>query len=89
MRKGRFAEEGMAGIPRGADRDPVAQVARKHGVGEQARYTVRQRFSGMPADGVGCGNSNRKTSGSGGCWPLADTRCQWWTPWMPSGTSRY
>ena len=52
MRKGKFSEEQMVGIMRKADRDPVAQVAKKHGISEQAIYTWRQRFSGMTADDV-------------------------------------
>ena len=42
----------MAGILREADRDPVAQAAKKHGISEQAIYTWRKRFSGMTADEV-------------------------------------
>jgi putative transposase len=42
----------MVGILREAGRSPVAQVAKKHGIGEQTIYTWRQRFAGMPADDV-------------------------------------
>ena len=48
MKKGRFSEEQMVGILREADRSPVAQVAEKHGISEQAIYTWRQRFAGRP-----------------------------------------
>jgi putative transposase len=52
MKKGRFSEEQMVGILREADRSPVSQVAKKHGISEQTIYTWRQRFAGMSADDV-------------------------------------
>jgi len=52
MGTSRFSEEQMVGILREADRDPVPQVARRHGVSEQTIYTCRQRFSGKNADDV-------------------------------------
>jgi len=42
----------MASILREADRDPVHQAAKRHGISEQTIYSWRQRFSGMNADDV-------------------------------------
>ncbi len=46
MKKGPFSEEQMVGILREADRSPVAQVAKKHGISEQ---TIDNGGSGLQA----------------------------------------
>ena len=44
MRKGRFPEEQMVAIIREGDRDPVAAVAKRHGISEQTIYTWRAPY---------------------------------------------
>ena len=52
MRKGRFSEEQMVAVIREGDRDPVAAVAKRHGISEQTIYTWRKRFGALQANDV-------------------------------------
>ena len=52
MRKSQFSEAQIVAILREADRGPVGEVAKKHGVSEQSIYTWRKRFGAMDANEV-------------------------------------
>jgi putative transposase len=52
MRKSRFTDEQVVAIRREADREPMATVAKRHGVSEQTIYTWRKRVGTFHADDV-------------------------------------
>src|ERR1700709_450166 len=52
MREVRFTDEQMVGIIREADRDPVADGAKRHGLSEQTVYTWRKRFGELRSEDI-------------------------------------
>ena len=49
MKKTRFSEEQMVKILREADKSPVSEVAKKHGVSDVTIYAWRKRFGQLEA----------------------------------------
>src|SRR5204863_2856061 len=95
MRKARFNEEQMVAVIREADREPVAVVAKRHGISEQTIYTWRKRFGGFQANDVrrlnlAAGHRRDDIGQAGDRGPMAS---QWLPPALalaltPSGTTQ-
>lgn len=52
MKKKRYSDEQIVRILREADKDPIAEVAKRHGVSEASIYAWRKRFGEMVTDDV-------------------------------------
>jgi putative transposase len=52
MKRARFTDEQIVRILQEADRAPVAEVAKRHGVSEPLIYTWRKKFGDMDTDDV-------------------------------------
>jgi len=52
MKKTRYSDEQIVQILREADRDSVAEVAKRHGVSEATIYVWRKKFGSMETDEV-------------------------------------
>ena len=52
MKKSKFKEEQIVGTLRETDRDPVATVAKRYGMGDEAIYRWKKRFGSFQPDDV-------------------------------------
>jgi putative transposase len=52
MKKSKYSDEQIVRILREADRDPVAEVAKRHAVSEQSIYGWRKKFGDFNVDEV-------------------------------------
>jgi putative transposase len=52
MKKSRYSDEQIVRILREADKTPIAEVAKRHGVSQQSIYGWRKRFGEMGTDEV-------------------------------------
>ena len=52
MKRARFTDEQIVRILQEADRAPVAEVAKRHGVSEPSIYALRKKFGDMGTDDV-------------------------------------
>lgn len=52
MKRGRFSDEQIVRILREADKEPVSEIAKRHGVSEPTIYAWRKKFGDMGTDEV-------------------------------------
>jgi len=52
MKRSRFTDEKIVRIFQEADKDPVAEVAKRHGVSEPSIYAWRKKFGDLSTDDV-------------------------------------
>ncbi len=52
MKKARFTDEQIVRILQDANRDPIAAVAKRHGISEASVYVCHKRFGGVGTDDV-------------------------------------
>ena len=52
MKKGKYNDEQIVRILREADRDPISEVSKRHGISEASIYVWRKRFGEMRTDEV-------------------------------------
>jgi len=52
MKRSRFTDEQIVRILQEADKDPVAEVAKRHGVSEPSTYAWRKKFGDLGTDDV-------------------------------------
>jgi putative transposase len=71
MKKARFTDEQIVRILQEADRDPIAAVAKRHGVGESSIYVWRKRFGDMGTDDVKRLRNLEQENVSDNCAPLS------------------
>jgi putative transposase len=75
VKKSRYSDEQIVKILREADRDPVPEVAKRHGVSEASIYAWRKRFGEMATTtSNACGHWRPKTQGSKSSSPSAISR---------------
>ena len=52
MKRARFSDEQIVRILQEADRSPIAEVAKRHGVSEPSIYSWRKKFGDLGTDDV-------------------------------------
>jgi putative transposase len=52
MKRSRFTDEQIVRILQEADKDPVAEMAKRHGVSEPSIYAWRKKFGDLGTDDV-------------------------------------